>query len=152
MERNRNTLSIDHHHPFCSLAFLRLADGFAPFLAGAKLPSMKDSAHSNFPWLSSLPRKVLQILSQVPSSSHICNRRQQVTGLGNSSGKSRHLAPVFNTHKIPSRQPRLSAQGRPPKGPPSSFGSSGLIFSHCSSVSIGFVLAIASHPPPVSSN
>jgi hypothetical protein len=37
-------------------------------------------------------------LSQTPSSSHCRNRRQQVEGEGNSSGKNRHAAPVWRIH------------------------------------------------------
>lgn len=43
----RNTLAVDHHHPLRALAALGFADAVAPFLAGAKLPSMNASLQSN---------------------------------------------------------------------------------------------------------
>src|SRR5260370_27355670 len=50
----RKTLAVDHHHPLRALAPLGFSDSSAPFLAGAKLPSRKDSLHcSCFPSLSS---------------------------------------------------------------------------------------------------
>jgi hypothetical protein len=39
----RKTRAVNHHHPLRSLAPLGLAHGGAPFFAGAKLPSRKDS-------------------------------------------------------------------------------------------------------------
>jgi hypothetical protein len=41
----RKTPAVDHHHPLRALAPLGLADRGAPFLAGAKLPSINDSLH-----------------------------------------------------------------------------------------------------------
>src|SRR5260370_21116465 len=41
----RETLAVDHHHPLRALAPLGFSDSSAPFLAGAKLPSRKDSLH-----------------------------------------------------------------------------------------------------------
>src|SRR5229473_758832 len=41
----RKTLAVDHHHPLRALAPLGFSDSSAPFLAGAKLPSRKDSLH-----------------------------------------------------------------------------------------------------------
>src|SRR6185437_12579500 len=45
----RNTLAVDHHHPLRALAAFGFADPVAPFLAGAKLPSMKLSLQSSRP-------------------------------------------------------------------------------------------------------
>ena len=47
----RSTRAIDQYHPLGSLAALGFADFGAPFLAGAKLPSMKHSSQRIF-WRS----------------------------------------------------------------------------------------------------
>src|SRR6267378_740506 len=79
----RKTLAVDHHHPLRALAPLGFSDSSAPFLAGAKLPSRKDSLHcSCFRSLSSA-RNARQILSQTPCSSQSRSLRQQVAGEGN---------------------------------------------------------------------
>jgi hypothetical protein len=131
----RKTLAVDHHHPLRPLAPLGFADSAAPFLAGAKLPSIKDSLHFNC-WRSfSSPRKARQIASQTPCSSQSRRRRQQVEGDGNSSGKSCQRAPLRNIQRMPSNTLRSSAGGRPPFGRGGRWGSKGRIFSHWASVS-----------------
>jgi hypothetical protein len=51
------------------------------------------------------------------------------------SGRNRHAAPVRNTHKIPSRQARLDAHGRPRLSLRRfGSGSKGSINSHCASL------------------
>jgi len=108
----RNTRAVDHHHPLRSLAPLGFADGEAPFLAGAKLPSRKDSLHFNC-WRSfNSPRNARQISSQTSCSSQSRSLRQRVAGEGNSSGKSCHRAPLRRIHKMPSSTLRSSARGR----------------------------------------
>jgi len=125
----RKTLAVDHHHPLRSLAPLGLADGRAPFLAGAKLPSRKDSLHFNC-WRSfNSPRKARQISSHTSCSSQSRSLRQQVVGEGNSSGKSCQRAPLRKIHKISSRTLRSGAGGRPPRGRDGRRGSNGRIFS-----------------------
>src|SRR5215813_3795162 len=109
----RNTFTVDQYHPLCALATLGFANARAPFFAGAKLPSKKASSHLSRPSWSKAPSNVLQASSQIPSSSHCCSRRKQVEGEGNSSGKKRQAAPVCRIHKIPSKQARLAAGGRP---------------------------------------
>ena len=52
--------------------------------------------------------------SQTSCSSHSCRRRQQVDGLGYSSGKSCQRAPVRKIHRIPSKHGRLGLHGWPP--------------------------------------
>ncbi len=131
----RNTLAVDHHHPLRALVSLGFAHSLAPFLAGAKLPSINASLQSSFCRWSSSARKARQILSQISSSSQSCKRRQQVLGLGYSRGKSRQRAPVLSTHRIPSSTCRLSCHGRPRLR---SFGNRGSIFFHCSSDKNGF--------------
>ena len=127
----RNTLAVDHHNPLRSLASLGFSDASAPFFAGAKLASTKASLQSSRPRSLNSERKVRQMFSQISSSSHSWSRRQQVLALGYCSGRSRHRAPVFSTQRMPSRTKRFSAQGRPRL---SSFGKSGSIRRHCSSV------------------
>jgi len=131
----RNTFTVSQYHPLCAFATLGFADCRAPFLAGAKLPSSKASSHLSKPSASSAPSKVRQALSHTPSSSHRFSRRQQVEGDGYSSGRNRHAAPVCRIHRMPSKQPRFVAQGRPRL----SFrrrgsGNSGPTSSHCASV------------------
>ncbi len=130
----RKALAVDHHHPLRALATLGFSDSSAPFLAGAKLPSWKDSLHcSCFRWLSSA-RNARQILSQTPCSSQSRSLSQQVAGEGNSSGKSCQPAPLRRIHKIPSSTLRSEARGRPPRRCEHGRGSKGRIFSHWASV------------------
>jgi len=131
----RNTFTVSQYHPLRAFATLGFADRIAPFLAGAKLPSRKASSQCNRPSASKAPSNVRQALSQMPSSSHCFNRRQQVDGDGYASGRKRHAAPVCNTHRMPSKQPRFGAGGRPrPSRRRFGSGSSGPTSSHCASV------------------
>lgn len=131
----RNTLTVSQYHPLRALATLGLANCFAPFFAGAKLPSRKASSHLNSPSASRVPSNVRHADSHTPRSSHCLNRRQQVEGEGYSSGKKRHAAPVCSTQRMPSKHSRLDDQGRPRlsrlrRGS----GNNGPINFHCSSV------------------
>jgi len=131
----RNTFTVDQYHPLRPLATLGFADGRPPFFAGAKLPSRKASSHFSRPSRSKAPSNVRQACSQTPFSSHCCSRRQQVEGEGNSSGKNRQAAPVCRIHKIPSKQARLAAGGRPRLSLRRlGGGSSGSTNVHCSSL------------------
>src|SRR6516165_6736958 len=107
----RKTFTVDQYHPLRALAPLGFADGSAPFFAGAKLPSRKASSHFKSPSWSSAPNHARHAWSQAPS--HCLSRRQQVEGEGNSSGRNRQAAPVWRIHKMPSKQARLGAGGRP---------------------------------------
>ena len=109
----RKTATVDQYHPLRALATLGFTDGGAPFFAAAKLPSKNVSSHCNRPSPSSAPSSARQASSHTSCSSHCFKRRQQVAGDGYLSGRNRHAAPVCNTHKMPSRQARLDAQGRP---------------------------------------
>lgn len=110
----RKTAAVDHHHPLRPLAPLGFSDSAAPFFAGAKLPSRNDSLHFNC-WRSfSLLRNARQIFNQTPCSSQSRNRRQQVEGCGNFSGKSCQRAPLRRIQRIPSNTRRFSIHGRPP--------------------------------------
>ena len=133
-DSQRNTLAVDHHHTLRALTPLGFPDFRAPFFAGAKLASMKVFSHDSRPRLSSCPRKARQMRSHTPPSSHSFSRLQHVAGLGYSGGRSRHRAPVFKTHRIPSSTARSSHRGRPPSGRAASGGSRGAMASHCLSV------------------
>jgi hypothetical protein len=145
-DSQRNTAAVDHHHPLRPLAPLGLADCGAPFFAGAKLPSIKDSLHFSCCRSFNSARNVRQIRSQRPCSSHLRSRRQHVEGEGNSLGKSCQRAPLRRIHKMPSSTLRFAAGGRPPRGFFRGRGSKGSIFCHCASVSNRPYRAIC--PPP----
>ena len=132
----RNTFAVDHHHPLRS---------FAPFFAGAKLPSMKASSQSNKDFSSKSAKNLRQTSSQTPSSSHSRNRRQHVEGLGYLLGRSFQRAPVRRIQRIPSNTSLLSAWGRPTR-PFRGFGSKGSIRFHCSSFIDRACSAIGSPP------
>ena len=146
MASQRNTLAIDHHQVLRSLASLSFSDGRAPFFAGMNVASTKDSSQSRIPSASNSERKARHMSLRTPASCQSLNRRQHVEGLGYSSGRSRHLAPVLRTQRIPSKHARSGAGGRPPFGLGGRGGINGLIFSHCSSVNIGFRALIGSPP------
>jgi hypothetical protein len=132
----RKTATVDQYHPLRALATLGFTDGGAPFFAGAKLPSRNVSSHFSRPSPSSAPSSVRQASSHISCSSHCFKRRQQVAGEGYLSGKNLHAAPVCNTHRMPSRQARLDAHGRPRLSLRRfGSGSSGAINSHCASLS-----------------
>ena len=102
----------DHHHPLRPLAPLGFSDSAAPFFAGAKLPSRKDSLHFNC-WRSfNSLRNVRQICNQTPRSSQSRSRRQHVEGCGNFSGRSCQRAPLRRIQRIPSSTRRFSIYGR----------------------------------------
>ena len=152
----RKTRAVDHHHPLRALAPLGLADRRAPFLAGAKLPSLNASLHFNCCRAFSSPRKARHISSQTSCSSQSRNLRQHVEGAGNSSGKSCQRAPLRKIHKMPSNTLRSFAGGRPPFGRGGRRGSKGWILAHWASVSnrsyraIGppFGATYSREPPP----
>ena len=131
----RKTATVDQYHPLRALATLGFTDCGAPFFAGAKLPSRNVSSHFRRPSPSSAPSRARHASSHTSCSSHCFNRRQQVAGEGYLSGKNRHAAPVCNTHRMPSRQARLDAHGRPRLSLRRfGSGSSGPIKSHCASL------------------
>ena len=146
----RKTFAVDHHQPLRAFAFFSFSDGKTPFFADAKLPSIKHSLQSIFPWSSNRARNCRQIVNHRSCSSQSLNLLQQVLGLGYASGKSCQRAPVFKTHKMPSHTLRLSLHGRPPFLLRFNFGNNGSIFSHCWSVNSGFRFrAIGFHLRPL---
>jgi hypothetical protein len=129
------TAAVDQNHPLRSLAPLGFSDRRPPFLAGAKLPSRNVSSHCKSPSPSSAPSSARQASSHTSCSSHCFSLRQQVAGDGYLSGRKRHAEPVRSTHKMPSRQSRFEAHGRPRLSLRRfGSGSSGSINSHCASV------------------
>ena len=131
----RKTLTVDQYHPLRALAALGFTDCSAPFLAGAKLPSRKHSSHFSKPSPSSAPSSARHASSHTSCSSHCFSRRQQVGGEGNSSGRKRQAAPVCSIHRMPSKQARFAAHGRPRLSRRCfGWGSKGSISFHCSSV------------------
>jgi hypothetical protein len=131
----RKTATVDQYHPLRALATLGFTDSGAPFLAGAKLPSRNVSSHFSKPSPSSAPSNVRHASSHTSCSSHCFSRRQQVAGEGYLSGKNRHAAPVCNTQRMPSRQARFEAHGRPRLSLRRfGSGSSGASSSHCASL------------------
>ena len=146
MASQRNTLAIDHHQVLRSLASLGFPDSRAPFFAGMKVASTKDSSQSRTPSASNSERKARHMSLRTPASCQSLKRRQHVEGWGYSSGRSCHLAPVLRTQRIPSKHGRSGTGGRPPFGLGGRGGINGLIFSHCSSVNIGFRALIGSPP------
>lgn len=91
------------------------------------------------PFSSKAPSSVRQALSQTPLSSHCFSRRQQVDGEGYSSGRKCHAAPACNIHRMPSKQLRFGAGGRPrPSLRRFAAGNNGPINSHCLSVNSFF--------------
>ena len=130
----RKTLTVDQYHPLRALATLGFTDCSAPSLAGAKLPSRKHSSHCSRPSPSSAPSSARHASSHTSCSSHCFSRRQQVGGEGYLSGRNRHADPVRKIQRIPSKQARLQAQGRPRLSLRRfGSGSSGSIISHCAS-------------------
>jgi hypothetical protein len=142
----RNTLAVDHHHPLRALPALGFPDSSAPFLAGAKLASMKASSQSKSFSASNWERKVRQIFNHSSCSAQRFKRRQQVEGWGYRGGRSCQRAPVRNIHRMPSKTSRLLALGRPPLEPGLSEGSKGAILAHWSSVRNFGGAAIGSPP------
>ena len=131
----RKTATVDQYHPLGALATLGFTDCGAPFFAGAKLPSRNVSSHFSRPSPSSAPSSARHASSHTSCSSHCFSRRQQVAGEGYWSGKNLHAAPVCNTHRMPSRQARLGAHGRPRLSLRRfGSGSRGAISSHCASL------------------
>jgi hypothetical protein len=113
LHSDRNALGVDHHHTLRTFPAACFADCRAPFFAVMNVASRKASSQSSNRRWSSIDNSFCQAASQIPSSSHIRSRRQQVEPSGYCSGRSRHLAPVRRTHNIPSTQDRFDDHGRP---------------------------------------
>ncbi len=135
LRSDRYAAAVDHHHALRTFPATGFADRRAPFLAVMKVASRKASSQSSRPRWSSMDSSFCQAFSQMPCSSQPRRRRQQVEPSGYWSGISRHRAPVRRTQRIPSRQSRLAAHGRPRLSLRRfGFGNSGAKISHCASL------------------
>ncbi len=138
----RSTRAIDQKHPLCTLAALGLADFGAPFFAGAKLPSAKHSSQRSF-WRSfRSARKARHSRSNVPSSSQVRRRLQQVVGLAYLRGNSLQGAPVQRIQRMPSKHFRSSIWGRPPRSLARRAGKCSARRAHCTSVSFRHAIGV----------
>jgi hypothetical protein len=143
---HRNTLAVDRHHPLRTLATCGLPDTGPPFFAGTKLPSVKVSAQSSWPWVSSWDKKLCQAFSHTPCSSHSWRCSQQVLAEGNRSGRSFHRAPLRKLHRMPSKTGRFEIGFGPLCGDACGSANKGAIFAHWISVSSECSLAIGRTP------
>jgi hypothetical protein len=132
---DRKTRAVCNCHDLGPLALLGFPDTEPPFLAGAKVPSIKASDKSISPRFSKSSARARRILSTVPSCAHCWKRRWQVWYDGYLSGRSFQGAPVRNTQRIPLRTSRASRHGRPrPSLRRGGLGINGSNKCHCSSV------------------
>lgn len=135
LHSDRYAVAVDRHHALRTFPATGFADRQAPFFAMMNVASRKASSQSNNRCWSSIDNSFRHAANQTPSSSHFRSRRQQVEPSGYCSGRSRHLAPVRRTHRIPSRQERFDDQGRPrPSLRRLGAGNSGSNIFHCSSL------------------
>ena len=74
----RKAITVDHCHPLRTFSAFSFTNSGPPFLAEAKLPSIKDSLKSIFPRFSRSSNKAVLMLLIVPSWHHFWNRRWQV--------------------------------------------------------------------------
>ena len=128
----RSSVAVNEQHDFGSLAPFGGADVFAPFFAAANVPSAIPSDQSSSRRRSSSSNNRAQAIRKTPDSVHCLNRRQHVVKEGKDFGKSFHRAPLMSTHKIPSKQARGGAGGRPPHRVVGSQGKRSSLRSHCS--------------------
>lgn len=136
LRSDRYSAAVDHHHALRTFPATCFADCGAPFLAVIKVASRNASSQSSSLRSSNCPNSLRHAFSQIPCSSHILNRRQQVDPFGYSPGRSRHRAPVRSTQRMPSRHARLDAQGRPrPSLRRLGSGNNGVNIVHCASLS-----------------
>lgn len=132
----RKTSAVCNCHDLTTLPTLCVPDFKPPFLAPAKVPSIKHSVISIFPRsLRSIARAIRMVLN-TPAFTQNWNRRWHVWYGGYLLGISFHGAPVRNTHKIPLRISRSLLKGLPfPSGFFFGAGNNGSINAHCSFVS-----------------
>ncbi len=119
--------------PFALLVFLPKD----PFLAGAKVASIKPSSSPNFPCSNAIFASAKRIFSKCLFFSPIL-QPSVASLIGRKTFRQKlHRAPLRNFQRMPSRMERGEwAGGRPwPRGPFGVAGNNGSINSHCSSVS-----------------
>ncbi len=114
VDRHRCPATIDEDHDFSAFATTSRANSSTPFFAEANVPSAKVSEKSIWPASSIRSKMICQADKSRPSIVHCWKRRWHVALEGYSFGKSFHRAPVTRIQRMPSRQSRGWALGRPP--------------------------------------
>ena len=138
----RNSFTIDHHHPLCTFATLGFSDSVTPFFAGAKEASAKHSSQRSRPRFSNVSRNMRQTSNQIPRSSQSASRRQHVEAEGYPRGSAFQRAPLRSTQRMPSTTGRLGIGLGPPLTDAAGSGSRGASLAHCSSVNSGCRISI----------
>lgn len=138
----RNSFTIDHHHPLCTFATLGFSNSVPPFFAGAKEASAKHSSQRSRPRFSNISRNMRQTSNQIPRSSQSASRRQHVEAEGYPRGSAFQRAPLRSTQRMPSTTGRLGIGLGPPRSEAAGSGSRGASLAHCSSVSSGCRISI----------
>jgi len=132
---DRKTFSVCKAHDFGAFAPFGLAHTIAPFLAGAKVPSMKPSLRSMPPRSRKSLANAVRILAKTPDSVQCWKRRWHVLLEGYRWGRSAQGAPVRSIHRMPFNMALLSSGGRPDvPGSALGFGKYSAIRCHCSFV------------------
>ena len=101
LHSDRNAPAVDHHHALRTFPATCFADCRAPFFSVINVASRKASSQSSNRRWSSIDNSPCHAASQIPSSSHIRSRRQQVEPSGYCSGRSRHLLRCAKPTKCP---------------------------------------------------
>ena len=109
----RNTNSVCDCHDLGAFPFLSRSNTSPPFLALAKVPSIKHSVMSIFPRSRRSDARACSSLSQEPLLHQCLWYRWQVWYGGYLPGRSAHGAPVRHIHKIPLSTARGSCLGLP---------------------------------------
>jgi hypothetical protein len=99
------------------------------------VPSANDSSCLMRPSRLSARSRRAHAISQIPALVHPSWRRQHVAGEGKCLGKSFQRAPLRRSQRMPSKQRRAGAMGRPPWGPGARSVNKSEMRFHCSSVS-----------------
>ena len=132
---DRKTASVRKAHNFGSFAPFGLAHAIAPFLAGAKLPSIKPSLRSIPPRFFKSWASAVSILTKTPDLFQCWKYRWQALFGGYRSGISAHWAPVRRIQRMPLRTSLGFCGGLPDfPGCALGFGMNFAIRCHCSFV------------------
>ena len=136
--RQRYAIAIDNHVPLASVlpTVRRIGAGVCPPKTARKEAlSATAREKSNRPFLPNFRSSTWWSCGHTPARVHSFMRRQQVGPLGaNSAGISPHAHPVRSTNRMPTKQARSSAGGRPPFGRGGRTGNKGCTSAHSSSV------------------
>ena len=130
----RKTKAVCHCHELRTFAPLGFSDCKPPFLAEAKVPSMKVSDTSSLPLVCKSSAKVSKTFFSLPSLTHCWKRRWQVWYGGNRSGKSDQRAPERRIQSTPFITSCSSRRGRPRVATTGGLSNNASIKDHCSSV------------------